>query len=71
MTRQERVRKEISTGFDLLRFFLANPKAFEDVPDGAYVDVVSSDHHPLQVPPGETVVLFQAVPVFRKIDSAA
>lgn len=71
MTRQERGKKEIRTGFDLLRFFLANPEALEDVPDGAYVDVVSSDHQPLQLPSGEPVVLFLAIPAFRKIDSAA
>jgi len=71
MTRHERVQKEIRAGFDLLRYFIANPEVLEDVPNGAYVDTVSSDHQPIEVPPGESVVLFQAVPGFRRLDPAA
>lgn len=71
MTRKERATVEIRLGFDLLRHFIAHPKDLDQVPDGAYVDVVSSDHHPLEVPPGEQLVLFEATRSFRRMRPAA
>ena len=71
MTQKERVAAEVRLGFDLLRHFIAHPKDLEQVPNGAYVDVVSSEHYPLQVPKGEQVVLFEATRTFRRHRPAA
>ena len=43
MTRQESVAREIHLAFDLLRHLCANPEQLEKIPDGAYVEIVTSE----------------------------
>jgi hypothetical protein len=71
MTRKERVDAEIRITFDLIRHFIAHPEDLDAIPDGAYVDVISSDHVPLPVPEGATRVLFVASRTFRRLHPAA
>ena len=66
MTHKERAAVEVRLGFDLLRHFIAHPKDLEQVPNGSYVDVVSSEHFPLPVPKGEELVLFEASRTFHR-----
>ncbi len=71
MTKHERVGREIQVAFDLLRHLMAHPEDLDDIPNGAYVDVVAPDHVPVPLPEGEAVALFEATRVLRRVHAAA